>query len=67
MTYLFNVFALTQLKASTLSAFIYVQPLFGILFAVATGKDQLSLVKVLGTILVLLGVYFASRKGKETS
>jgi len=67
MTYLFNVFALTQLKASTLSAFIYVQPLFGILFAVATGKDHLSLVKVLGTILVLLGVYFASRKGKEVS
>jgi len=64
LTYLFNVFALTQLKASTLSAFIYVQPVFGILFAIGSGKDTLSLVKILGAILVLLGVYFASRKGR---
>lgn len=61
-TYLFNVFALTQLKASTLSAFIYVQPLIGILYAVAAGEDSLTAVKVLAASLVLLGVYLASRK-----
>jgi drug/metabolite transporter (DMT)-like permease len=61
-TYLFNIFALTQLKASTLSAFVYVQPLLGILFAVAMGKDSLSAVKILAAGLVLLGVYLATRK-----
>ncbi len=61
-TYLFNIFALTQLKASTLSAFVYVQPLFGILFAISTGQDQLTLVKILAASLVLIGVYLASRK-----
>jgi drug/metabolite transporter (DMT)-like permease len=61
-TYLFNIFAMTELKASTIGAFIYVQPLFGILFALTTGKDTLTTVKVLAATLVLLGVYLASKK-----
>ncbi len=61
-TYLFNAFALTQLKASTVSAFVYVQPLVGIVFAVLTGKDQLSPVKVTAALLVCLGVYLVSKK-----
>lgn len=64
MTYLFNVFALTELKASTVGAFVYVQPLFGILFALFSGKDQLTLIKIIATALVLLGVYLASKKPK---
>ncbi|MDC6350992.1 DMT family transporter [Zeaxanthinibacter sp. PT1] len=63
-TYLFNAFALTQLKASTVSAFVYVQPLIGILYAVASGKDQLSLLKILAAGLVLTGVYLASKRPK---
>ena len=62
LTYLFNIFALTQLRASTLSAFVYVQPLLGILFAVAMGKDHLTTIKILAASLVLLGVYLSSRK-----
>ena len=61
-TYLFNIFAMTELRASTIGAFIYVQPLFGILFALLTGKDTLTLVKILAASLVLSGVYLASRK-----
>ena len=61
-TYLFNIFALTQLKASTVSAFIYLQPLIGILYAVVTGQDVLTVIKVLAACLVLSGVYLASRK-----
>ncbi|WP_149273246.1 DMT family transporter [Pareuzebyella sediminis] len=61
-TYLFNIFALTQLKASTLSAFVYVQPLIGIVYAIATDQDTLTTVKILAASLVLLGVYLASKK-----
>jgi drug/metabolite transporter (DMT)-like permease len=61
-TYLFNIFALTQLKASTLSAFVYVQPLIGILFAIATGKDTLTTIKIMAAAMVFIGVYLASRK-----
>jgi len=61
-TYLFNIFALTQLKASTLSAFVYVQPLVGIAYAIGTGQDRLTTVKIVAACLVLLGVYLASKK-----
>ena len=61
-TYLFNIFALKQLKASTLSAFVYVQPVMGILYAVITGQDTLTFIKILGASLVLLGVYLSSKK-----
>ena len=60
--YLFNVFALTQLKASTVSSFIYLQPVIAILFAVATGKDALTPIKIGAAVLVLLGVYMVSRR-----
>ncbi|MEM7380303.1 MAG: DMT family transporter [Bacteroidota bacterium] len=63
-TYLFNIFALTQLRASTLSAFVYVQPLIGILYAVSVGEDQLTTVKILGATLVMLGVYLSSKRPK---
>lgn len=62
MTYLFNIFAMTELKASTIGAFIYVQPVIGIVFALLTGKDHLTLIKVLAAVLVLVGVYLASKK-----
>ena len=64
LTYLFNVFALTELKASTVSAFVYAQPVIGILFALMTGKDSLTLIKVAATLLVLTGVYLVSKKPK---
>lgn len=67
LTYLFNIFALTQLKASTVSAFVYIQPLIGILFALFMGKDDLTIVKIIATIFVLVGVYLASRKSIATS
>ncbi len=67
LTYLFNIFALTQLKASTVSAFVYIQPLIGILFALFMEKDDLTIVKIIATIFVLVGVYLASRKSIATS
>ncbi|MCK0133138.1 DMT family transporter [Arenibacter sp. S6351L] len=62
LTYLFNVFALTQLKASTVGVFMYLQPLIGIIFAIIAGKDHLTLVKFLAIVLVLIGVYLVSKK-----
>jgi drug/metabolite transporter (DMT)-like permease len=64
ITYLFNVFALTQLKASTVSAFVYLQPLIAILYAVIGGHDNLSVEKVAAAIMVLLGVYLVSKRPK---
>lgn len=61
-TYLLNMFALKELKASTIGVFMYLQPLIGIVYAVIVGADALNLVKVVAAGLVFLGVYLVSKK-----
>ena len=65
-TYLFNVYALTKLKASTLSSFVYLQPIIGILFALLVGKDQLNELKIIATLLIMFGVYLTTKKPKPS-
>ncbi|TBW27078.1 DMT family transporter [Gramella sp. KN1008] len=62
MTYLLNIYALKQLSAATISAFIYLQPLIAIAFAIVVGADKLTLVKSIAAILVFTGVYMVSMK-----
>jgi drug/metabolite transporter (DMT)-like permease len=64
LTYLLNIFALKELSASGLSAFIYLQPLVAIAFAIGTGADSLSAVKIIAAILVFSGVYMVTKKPK---
>ncbi len=66
LTYLFNGYALTQLKASTVSAFVYLQPLIGILFALGSGKDKLDILKIGATLLIFAGVYLSTKKPKPS-
>jgi drug/metabolite transporter (DMT)-like permease len=63
-TYLLNIFALRELNASTISAFIYLQPLIAIIFAVSTGADSLSTIKIIAAVLVFAGVFMVTRKPK---
>ena len=61
-TYLFNAYALTKLTASSVSSFIYLQPIVGIVFAISTKSDSLSLISVIGMVLIFIGIYFVTRK-----
>ncbi|SFU69095.1 Permease of the drug/metabolite transporter (DMT) superfamily [Pustulibacterium marinum] len=65
MTYLLNVYALKTLAASTISSFIYLQPLIAIIYAISTGYGTLSPSKIAGGLLVFLGVYLVTKKPKE--
>ncbi|GGZ61101.1 DMT family transporter [Mesonia mobilis] len=60
-TYLLNLYALKYLSASTLSAFIYLQPLIAIFYSITTGVDTLNTIKVVAAILVFVGVYMVSK------
>lgn len=64
LTYLFNVFALKQLKPSTIGAFIYLQPLIATLVAIILGADSLTLIRVAAASLIFLGVYFSTKRKK---
>ena len=61
-TYLFNAYALRALSPSTVSSFIYLQPIVGIVYAVSTKSDTLSLVSVTGMILIFIGIYLVTKK-----
>lgn len=62
LTYLFNVYALKILSATTVGVFIYLQPLLTIVYAVLTGHDTLDKIKVGATLLIFCGVYLVSLK-----
>ncbi|MFP2995470.1 DMT family transporter [Spongiivirga sp. MCCC 1A20706] len=64
-TYLLNVYALTNLRASTIGAFVYLQPLMAIAFAIIVGADSLNVVKIIAACTVLIGVYLVTKKPKE--
>lgn len=62
LTYLFNMYALRILTASTVSIFTYVQPILGIVFAIWMGSDSLTAAKLMASIIVCLGVYLVTKK-----
>ncbi|NAS31170.1 EamA family transporter [Flavobacteriaceae bacterium R38] len=62
---LLNIFALKHLKASTIGAFIYLQPLLAIVFAISLGADSLNFIKTTAAFLVFLGVYLVTKKEKN--
>lgn len=67
LTYLLNVFALKELSAATISAFIYLQPFIAIIYAISTGADQLSFIKIIAALLVFAGVFLVTRKPRSTA
>ena len=67
MTYLLNVYALKQLKASTIGVFTYLQPLIGIGYAILVGSDALTAYKLGAGGVVLLGVYLVTKRYQTKS
>ena len=61
-TYLLNPLALKTLKATTVSTFLYLQPIFAGIFSIAMDSDQLDLVKGLAALLIFIGVYLVTKK-----
>lgn len=66
LTYLFNPWAISKLKASTVGIFIYLQPVIAGLFAIASGADFIDAIKISAILLIFLGVYFVTKKPKES-
>ncbi len=67
LTYLFNLLAIRKLKPTTLSIFIYLQPVIASTYALIVGSDTLNFIKIMATILIFIGVFLVTRKPKEES
>ncbi len=62
VTYLFNLYGLSKLKPTTVSVFIYLQPVIATIFALIVGSDSLNLIKIGATLLIFSGVYLVTRQ-----
>ena len=60
IAYLLNSSALKQLSPSTVSIYIYLQPILATLFAIFWGSDSLDGQKIIAAILIFSGVYLVS-------
>lgn len=65
LAYLFNAFALKTVNASVVSIYIYFQPLFATLIALAVGKDHLDSIKVISGLFIFTGVFLVSQRRRE--
>ena len=65
ITYLFNSFALKNIKPTTIGAFVYLQPIIAILYSSITGNDKLDSIKILACILIFSGIYLVTKKKKK--
>jgi drug/metabolite transporter (DMT)-like permease len=63
--YLFYAFALTELSASRVAAFAYLQPVVAALLGVWLLRERITLRVVAGGTLILLGVFLAERERGE--
>jgi drug/metabolite transporter (DMT)-like permease len=59
--YLLNILALKILNASIVSIYIYIQPILAVVIAIGFGKDTLTIVSIIASILIFSGVYLVSR------
>ena len=66
VTYAFNLYGLSKLKPTTVSVFIYLQPVIATIYALTVGSDSLNLVKISATLLIFLGVYLVTKQVQKS-
>ena len=60
IAYLLNSSALKILNASTVSIYIYLQPVLATLFAIVRRSDKLDEIKIISALVIFIGVYLVS-------
>jgi len=65
LAYLFNIYGIKILGASTAGFYIYTQPVFAALIAMVFLREDLGLYKIIAAALIFTGVYLANRQIKN--
>ena len=65
LAYILNAYALATVSSSVVSIYIYMQPFLAALIAIAWGKDELDVSKIISAALVFAGVWLTSRQQKS--
>jgi drug/metabolite transporter (DMT)-like permease len=67
IAYVLNTIALKKLSPPTVSAYIYLQPLFAAFFAMLTGRDSLNMLHLVAAVLIFTGVYLVSSQPRNSN
>ena len=62
LTYVLNAYALRKASSSLVGSYIYLQPVLATLIAILSGKDLLTLEKLIYVMVIFLGVFLVSWK-----
>ena len=65
MAYLLNIYGLKSLNPSTVSTYIYLQPVLASLVAIFAGSDSLNTIKIGAALIIFAGVYLVSVRPKQ--
>ena len=60
MTYFLNGYALSKLTSTEVAVFMYLQPIIGVLFAIFTKSDTITVTIIIASILIFSGVYLTT-------
>ena len=64
IAYFLNNYSLKKISPSVNSSYIYMQPMITTLVAVSFGKDKLTVVEIVASVLIFIGVYFVNKTKK---
>ena len=64
LTYMLNIIGLKHVNPTTVSIYIYIQPIVATIISVFLGQDFFSWYKVLSMLLVFVGVYLVTQTNK---
>ena len=67
ITYLFNLYGLSKLKPTTVSVFIYLQPVIATIYALIVGSDSINLIQLCATLLIFFGVYLVTKQVEKST
>lgn len=62
IVYLLNIIAIRTVSATTVSSFMYLQPLFAIAISILFAGEKLSFYSILGGILIIFGLWLINKK-----
>ena len=61
LAYLFNIYGLKRLNPSTVSTYIYLQPVLATIVALLAQSDELNMLKIISALFIFAAVYLVSR------
>lgn len=67
VAYVFNVYGIKILGASVAGAYIYLQPIFGVITAMVFLREELSVYKIIAAGLIFTGVFLANKNSRKNN